>query len=213
MMRISLTLLFCLLLASAAAPAFAQVRPTPTPTPARPAVPQTPPGTVVPVPESRIALIDTSLFADEKAGIFRFVDAVKALEPEFRARNQELTNLQNRITALAEEIKKLRQAPGNERLIQAKIEEGTRLRQDFDTRKQRLDEDASKRYEDVTAPISEQIGKAMDEFARQRGITMTLDFSKLLPALLTAVPAVDVTQAFIADFNRKNPRTATPPRP
>lgn len=213
MMKISLTLLFSLLLAGAAAPALAQTRPTPTPTPARPAVPQSPPAQVVPVPESRIALIDTSVFADEKAGIFRFVDAVKAIEPEFRARNQELTNLQNRITALAEEIKKLRQAPTNERTIQAKVEEGTRLRQDFDTRKQRLDEDVARRYEEVTLPISQQIGSAMDEFARQRGITMTLDFSKLLPALLTAVPAVDVTQAFIADFNRKNPRIATPPRP
>jgi hypothetical protein len=42
---------------------------------------------------------------------------------------------------------------------------------------------------------------------------MTLDLSKLLPAMLTALPAVDVTDAFIADFNRKNPRTGAPPRP
>ena len=64
----------------------------------------------------------------------------------------------------------------------------------------------------MTAPISEQIGKALDQFARERGITTTLDFSKLGPAVLTALPAVDVTAAFIADFNRKNPRTGTPPR-
>jgi len=69
----------------------------------------------------------------------------------------------------------------------------------------------SKRYREVTAPISEQIGKAMDQFARDRGITMTLDLSKLLPAMLTAMPSVDVTEAFIADFNRKNPRTGAPP--
>jgi len=49
--------------------------------------------------------------------------------------------------------------------------------------------------------------------ARQRGITMTLDMSKLLPAILTAVPTVDITQAFIADFNSKNPRAAAAPRP
>jgi hypothetical protein len=41
---------------------------------------------------------------------------------------------------------------------------------------------------------------------------MTLDLSKLLPAMLTALPAVDVTDAFIADFNRKNPRTGPAPR-
>jgi hypothetical protein len=42
---------------------------------------------------------------------------------------------------------------------------------------------------------------------------MTLDISKLMPAILTAIPAIDMTQAFISDFNSKNPRTGTPPRP
>jgi Skp family chaperone for outer membrane proteins len=192
---------------------FAQPRPTPTP--ARPAAPQTPPGNTTPsnapVPESRIALIDTQMFGDEKNGIYRYVDAVKGLEPEFRSRNAELVNLQNRINALADDIKKLRAAPVvDQKTIQAKADEGNRLQQDFTTKKNRLNEDVSKRYQEVTGPLSEQIGKAMDEFARQRGITMTLDLSKLLPALLTAVPAVDVTEAFIADFNRKNPRTGPP---
>jgi hypothetical protein len=49
--------------------------------------------------------------------------------------------------------------------------------------------------------------------ARQRGITMTLDMSKLLPAILTALPTVDITQAFIAEFNSKNPRSGAAPRP
>ena len=71
----------------------------------------------------------------------------------------------------------------------------------------------SKRYEQAVSPISRQIGAALDQFASQRGVTMTLDLSKLLPAVLTMVPAVDLTQAFINDFNSKNPRTATAPKP
>jgi hypothetical protein len=42
---------------------------------------------------------------------------------------------------------------------------------------------------------------------------LTLDASKLLPAILTAVPAMDMTQAFINDFNSKNPRVTAAPRP
>lgn len=212
MLRTILVLFF--LTTAAAVPAIAQVRPSPTPTPARPTTTQTPPvSTNVAVPESRIALIDTAIFADEKRGIFRFVDAVKSIQPAFSAQNQELMNLQNRINALVEEIRRLRQATQpDQRLILTKQEEGTRVQQDFNTKKQRFDEDFAKKYQEVTAPLSDQIGKAMDQFARERGITMTLDFSKLLPALLTAVPAVDVTDAFIADFNRKNPRTGPPPR-
>ncbi len=214
MFRTILVLFF--LIGGAAIPAIAQVRPaaTPTPAPVRPAATTQAPPADVPVPQSKIALIDTSMFADEKRGIFLFIDAVKLVQAPFAAQNQELINLQNRINALIDEIRRLRQAPTPDaRTIQAKQEEGTRLQQDWNFKKQRLDEDFAKRYQEITAPLSDRIGKAMDQFARERGITMTLDFSKLLPALLTALPTVDVTDAFIADFNRKNPRTGPPPRP
>lgn len=216
--------LFWFILGVSVAQVSAQVRPAPTPTPARPSATPTPtrpatsqtqtPGVDVPVPPSRIALIDTTMFVDEKKGIFRYIDAVKSNQPQFAGANAELVNLQNRINALVEDIRKLRTSPQPDaRAIQAKQEEGTRLQQDWNMKKQRFDEDYSKKYQQVTGPISEQIGKAMDQFARDRGITMTLDFSKLLPAMLTALPAVDVTDAFIADFNRKNPRTGVPQRP
>jgi Skp family chaperone for outer membrane proteins len=123
-------------------------------------------------------------------------------------------NLQNRINALITEIQTLSKAPVvDQKTIQAKQQQGETLQAEWKTKKDRLDEDVSKRAEQVIAPISAQIGQAMDQFARQRGVTMTLDISKLLPAILTAVPAVDLTQAFIADFNSKNPRTGPAPRP
>lgn len=186
---------------------------TPTPTPApRPAV--TPVAGNAAVPDSRIALIDTGMFGDEKNGIFLYVDAAKKVELEFRPRTNELQNLENRLNALAAEIKTLRQAAlVDQKTIQAKLAEGERLQQEATTKKERLDEDVSKRYQQAISPISNQIGAAMDQFARQRGIAMTLDMSKLLPAILTAVPAIDLTQAFIDDFNRNHPRPAPAPRP
>ena len=42
---------------------------------------------------------------------------------------------------------------------------------------------------------------------------MILDISKLAPAILTVNPAMDVTQAFIAEFNSKNPATASAASP
>jgi Skp family chaperone for outer membrane proteins len=186
--------------------------PTPAPTPA-PARTTPASALTVAVPDSKIALINTEMFGDEKAGIFRYVDAVKILQNEFRPRQQELQGLQTRINGLVEDIRKLRAAPTvDQRAVQLKEEEGSRLQQDFTTRQQRFNEDYNKRYQDVTAPISEQIGKAMDAFANEHGITMTLDVSKLLPAMLTALPTLDVTEAFIAEFNRKNPRTGSAPR-
>jgi Skp family chaperone for outer membrane proteins len=186
-------------------------KPSPTPTP-RPVA--TPVAGNAAVPESRIALIDTVMFGDEKNGIFLYVDAAKKIELEFQPRTNELQNLGNRLNALATEIKTLRQAAVvDPKTIQAKQAEGERLQQEATTKKERLDEDVSKRYQQVITPISNQIGAAMDQFARQRGITMTLDMSKLLPAILTAVPAIDLTQAFIDDFNRNHPRPAPAPAP
>ncbi len=194
-------------------------RPTPTPIP-RPAATPSPRPTAAPaaintpVPDSRIALIDTAMFGDEKNGIFRYVDAAKSVQAEFKPRTDELQNLQNRLNTLANEIQTLSKAPvPDQKTIQAKEQQGESLQLELQTKKERLDEDVNKRYEQVVAPISKQIGVAIDQFARQRGVTMTLDLSKLLPAILTAVPAVDLTQAFIADFNSKNPRTGPPARP
>jgi Skp family chaperone for outer membrane proteins len=200
-------------------PQTAAPRPSPTPLPKPVATPlPRPAATPVPVnaavPESKIALIDTGQFGDDKNGIFLYVDASKKVELEFQTRTAELQNLQNRLNTLANEIKTLRQAAVvDQKTVQAKLAEGERLQQEATTKKERLDEDVSKRYQQVISPISAQIGAAMDLFARQRGITMTLDINKLLPAILTAVPAIDVTQAFIADFNSKNPRTGPAPRP
>ena len=194
-------------------------RPTPTPTPARSNVLPTQslhpaPNLVVAVPPSKIAVIDTAVFSDEKAGIFLVIDAATSLRNEFRARDQELQTTQGRLNALVEDIRKLRQAnPVDQKAIQAKQEEGLRLQQDFDTKKQRYEEDYRRRYSQVMGPVSQQIGKAMDEFAAQHGITMTLDVSKMLPAVLTALPTVEVTAAFIAEFNRKNPRGPSVIRP
>jgi len=177
----------------------------------RPAAPQTPAATNTgPVPDTKMAFIDTGAFGDDKAGITRYVNAVKKVEREFKPRQDELIALQNRIKAIADEISKL---SGNSvvdpKTIQAKQDEGERLQRDLKYKKEQADADFSKRYQEEVTPISTDIGKALDQFATARGITMILDISKLAPAVLTVNPAMDVTAAFIADFNTKNPATAS----
>lgn len=177
----------------------------------RPAAPQVPAATSnAPVPDTKMAFIDTGAFGDEKGGITRYVNAVKKVEREFDPRQKELVNLQNRIKAIADEISKL---SGNSVVdpvtIRTKQEEGEKLQRDLKYKKEQADADFSKRYQEEVAPISTDIGKALDQFATQRGITMILDISKLAPAILTVNPAMDVTAAFIADFNTKNPATAS----
>ena len=211
-MKIVYSIITTLILTVTFAIAATAQTPRPTPTPATQPRPTPAPATAnTPVPQSKIALIDTTAFGDEKNGIYRYVDAARTVQNEFKTRTDEIQNLQNRLNALVNEINALMKVtPVDQKTVQAKQQQGESLQTEFNTKKAKLDEDIGKRYEQVVAPISTQIGQAMDQFATQRGITMTLDLSKLLPAILTALPATDLTQAFISDFNSKYPRTAAP---
>src|SRR5882762_8263960 len=182
--------------------------PTRTP-PAKQAAPQTQTPAAAPVPDTRMAFIDTTMFADEKGGIIRYVNAVKTLEREFAPRQAELVNIQTRIKSLADEISKLSgNAVVDPKTIQSKQDEGERLQRDLKYKKDQADADFAKRYEEAMGPISTDIGKAIDQFALQRGFTVVFDASKLAPAILTINRALDVTQAFVNEYNSTHPATA-----
>jgi Skp family chaperone for outer membrane proteins len=207
MKRILIIATVFLVFSSVSIPAAAQIRPgTAGATPSKPAAPQPTPAVTQAVPDTKIALIDTTMFGDEKTGITRYLNAVKKVQIEFQPKTTELSGLQTRIKAIADEITKL---SGNtvvsEQTIQAKRDEGERLQRELKYKKEQADADFEKRYNEVVGPISSDIGKALEQYANQRGITMVLDVTKLLPALLTANPKMDITRAFITDYNSRNP--------
>jgi len=207
MKRILITAASAALLLGASVLAGAQTRtPTPSPTPARPAAPQAAPAAAIAVPDTKIALINTAEFGDEKTGITRYVNAVKSVQREFLPKNTELTTIQTRINTLADEISKLSGAAVvDPKTIQAKQDEGERLQRDLKYKKDQAQADFQKRYQEVVSPISADIGKAIDQFALQNRITMVLDPSKFDVAILTVNPAMDVTRAFITAYNARNP--------
>ncbi|HEY3041965.1 MAG TPA: OmpH family outer membrane protein [Pyrinomonadaceae bacterium] len=196
---------FALLTASASV--LAQTRPTtPSPVTAKPVATQPTPRVTATVPDTKIALVDTSMFGDEKAGITRYLNAVKTVQRQFQPVNAELVGLQNRIKAIADELAKLNNSSVvSPQTIQAKREEGERLQRELKYKKEQADADVEKRYNELVSPVSADIGKALEQYASQHGLTMILDISKLLPAVLTLNPAMDVTQAFIAEYNSRNP--------
>jgi Skp family chaperone for outer membrane proteins len=183
--------------------ASAQTRPATVPP--KQAPPQTTASNAA-VPATKIAFIDTTVFGDEKGGINRYISVVKGLEREFQPRQNELVNIQTRIKAITDELQKLSgNAVADPKTIAAKQEEGERLQRDLKYKKDQADADFAKRYQDVVGPISTDIGKAIDQFAAQHGISLVLDISKLGQSVLTLNPAMDVTQAFVVEYNRTHP--------
>lgn len=201
-----------LVAAITAPPLFAQTRPA-APAGQPSATPQPQP---TGVPETKIALIYSNAFLDQKTGIARFSVLMTTLNREFQPRQTELNQLQQRIQTTQDEINKL-QTPGaavpvDPRSLQAKVESLEQLKKEY----QRKGEDAETAYQkrqgEIFAPLQSDIEKALEVFAKQRGITVIIDASRV--PLVYAAESIDITRAFIADFNTKNPATAsvTPPR-
>ena len=92
----------------------------------------------------KIGLVNSYLFADEKAGagITKFKNALTALEAEFKPLNDELKTMQTKYEALAAEVQKLQNLPQADRnAIQAKVDEA----QTIETNMKRKQEDAKAR--------------------------------------------------------------------
>jgi Skp family chaperone for outer membrane proteins len=177
----------------------------------RPVAPQNSGTANGPIPDTKLAFVDTQAFQDGSGkGIHKYVAAVTALDKEFQPRQTELVNLQNQINTISDDLGKLSNAAVvDPKTLQSKQELGEKLQREFKYKKELYDADAAKRYREVVGPISEDIGKALDVFAKSHGITMILDISKLAQAVLSVNTGMDVTQQFIAEYNSKNPATAS----
>jgi Skp family chaperone for outer membrane proteins len=190
-----------------------------TPTPQRPpatTAPQTPPSANVNLPVSKLAVIYTEEFLDAKTGILKFGTVIAKLNAEFQKEKDSLNQMSQRAGQLEDEINKLRNAPSgtpiDQKSLQTKIDQFEQLKRDI----QRRGEDAqgayNKRRSELFDPLQKEIGAALEAFAKARNINVIIDGTDV--PLSYAADSINITKAFIADFNSKNPVTAstTPPQ-
>jgi outer membrane protein len=165
------------------------------------------PATSASVPDSKIALIDTSAFTDEKQGIVRLVSAIKRVNTEFQPRQTELQTLQQQIEKATSDYNKV--APMQDpKLNQQQADKIEQMKRDFQRKGEDAEASYKKRMDEALAPISDEILKALNIYAKARGITLLLDVTKF-QGIVTADNALDITKAFITEFNTKNPATAS----
>ena len=178
--------------------------------PATPAAPQTAAPQTVAVPDSKMALIYSDMFLDQKAGIARFNSLLGTLNREFQPRQAELQGLQQRITTLTKEIEDT-QTVADPNAIRQKREQLAQLNTEFKRKGEDAEAAYNKRRQEIFFPLQQDIGKALEAFAKARGITVIVDGSQV--PMVYAAESIDITKAFIADFNSKNPATASVTQP
>lgn len=199
-MKIARSLAAVALLATVAVSASAQQRP---------AAPTTAPATqqaTVAVPDSKIAMIYSDAFMDPKTGIAKFNSLLSTLNREFQPRQTELQGLQTRINTLTKEISDT-QSVADPNAIRTKRDQLEQLNTEFKRKGEDAEAAYTKRRQDIFLPLQQDIGKALEAFAKARGITVIVDGSQV--PVVYAADSIDITRAFINEFNSKNPATAS----
>jgi len=175
------------------------------PAPAAPTA--TAPQASVAIPDSKVAIIYSDAFLDPKSGIARFNSLMGTLNREFEPRRSELQALQTRINTLAKEIDDTQNVAAPDSIRQ-KRDQLAQLNTEFKRKGEDAEAAYNKRRQDIFSPLQQDITKALDAFAKARGITMILDGSQV-PGLYPSDTNIDITRAFINEFNSKNPATAS----
>jgi len=164
----------------------------------------------VAVPDSKMALIYSEAFTDPKSGILRFGNLLTTLNREFQPRQTELTGLDQKIQQLTKEINDT-QAVADPKTIGQKRDQLEQAQTDFKRKSEDAQAAYNRRRQEIFGPLQEDIGKALETYAKARGITVIVDGSQV--PVVYASDSIDITKAFIADFNSKNPATASVTRP
>jgi outer membrane protein len=180
--------------------ASAQQRKDPPPA----AAPATQQSTVA-VPDSKIAMIYSDAFMDPKTGIAKFNSLLNTLNREFQPRQTELQGLQTRINTLTKEINDT-QSVADPNTIRQKRDQLEQLNTELKRKGEDAEAAYNKRRQDIFMPLQSDIGKALEAFAKARGITVIVDGSQV--PVVYAAESIDITRAFINEFNSKNPATA-----
>jgi len=177
---------------------------------AQPTPPPSAPATVA-LPVSKLAVIYTDMFLDPKTGIAKFNTVLTKLNGEFQKQKDEITQAQTRAQTLEAEINKLREAPAgtpiDQRSLQAKIDQLDQLKKDTQRRAEDAQAAYTRRRNELFSPLQDEIGKALETFAKAHGINVIIDAAQV--PLLYAADNIDITRAFITEFNSKNPATAS----
>lgn len=180
------------------------------PRPAATAPAATAPAASAQLGEAKIALIDTGAFADDKQGIARMVAAVKRVEAQFQTIRTDLQGMRANLERLTKEIRDTQGVAAPD-AIAKKTEQAEALDKEI----KRKGEDAQANYQkamrDALQPVQQDILKALEAYAKGRGITVIIDAAQV--PILYATPNMDITAAFIADYNQRNPASAAAAAP
>jgi Skp family chaperone for outer membrane proteins len=165
------------------------------------------------VPVSKMAVIYSEAFQDPKTGIARFTSTMTRLNGEFQKVQDDLNQTAARLTTLQDEITRLQSGgAATPAQIQTKIDALDQQKREYQRKGEDTKAQYQKRYQELFQPLQDDMNRALDAYAKARGITMIIDGSQT--PILYVAEGLDITKVFTVEYNSRNPVTAqvTPPK-
>jgi Skp family chaperone for outer membrane proteins len=156
--------------------------------------------------ETKVAIIDSGAFSDEKSGIVRLVNIIKQIETQFQPLRTELQGLQTRQDALLKEIQDTRAVASPQTLAQ-KQEQSDQLQLQIKRKQEDAQAAYQKRLGDALTPLQQDVTTALNAYAQARGISVVIDVSRV--PVIYAADSANITRDFIIEYNRTHPATTT----
>jgi len=176
------------------------------------------------VPDGKVAVMNTEAF---RAAIGELKLKYDQVDNQFKDRYQKLQGLENQLKQMESDIKTKGQS-----LTAEKFQEMQTAYEDLKRRGTRDFEDLKAEYErtvdTATKPIRDKLFQFLNTYASQRGIVVIFNLAGAAQtgALAYWNPGADITDDFIAEYNKANPvsgaaaatpqpttTTPTPPKP
>jgi len=160
------------------------------------------------VAASKIAVFDSDALGDDKTGAKKLIAAFRQLDGEFKEKGGELRALRAKYDALMKSVDDTR-STADPVVIRKKLDEAESIKLDIERKQQDGQKALEKRTKELTDPIYQEINTELMAYTKARGYDMVFDVSKLAGIAIVLNPAIDITTAFIAEYNTKHPLVPT----
>jgi outer membrane protein len=154
---------------------------------------------------ANVAIIDSSMFTNDKNGIARVMAAMQQIEVKFQPLRTEIRGMADRLNTMRTDLQKKRGIQ-DAATTAKQADEADQLELQI----KRKQEDAQASYNRETGaildPLQKDIGDALTAYAQSHGVTLLLDANRI--PIIYAASNLDITQDFINEYNRTHPAGA-----
>lgn len=173
---------------------------------------QTPPaGSAANIPDGKVAVINTTVFPTQIGELKQKYDQV---ETQFKDRSQRIQTQQNQLAQLENNLKTQVSTLTQEKYQQMQVdyEEGKkRLQREIED----VRSDYDRAVDAATKPVRDKLFQFLQKYAQQRSIVVVFNLAGAAQTGSLAFwnPGADITQDFIAEYNKANPVPTAAPAP